>query len=87
MFILKSQLGILTAESDFTLEVEAPVGRVLIGPILDVVAVGEAVRFELGTITDESCQRLTVDFVASAQIDLLEGSLKTRRKAIFFWLP
>ena len=62
--ILKSEFGVLTAEADLALKVEAAVGRVLVGSVLDVVAVGEPLRPELGTVPDEGGQRLAVDLEA-----------------------
>ena len=77
-FILKSQLGILTAESDFTLEVEAPVGRVLVRPVLYVVAVGQPVGLELGTVGHEGGQRLSVNLETSTQVKFLQRGLVDR---------
>ena len=62
---------LLTAEARWALEVLAAAGQVRPRPVLDVIAIGQFLRYQPRAILDEGGEGLAVNLVDAAQVELL----------------
>ena len=65
----------MATEACRTLEVLAAARHVWPRPVLDVIAIGQFLRYQPGAIFDVCCQGLAIDLVDAAQVEFLEARL------------
>ena len=65
----------MATEACRTLEVLAATCQVWPRPVLDVIAIGQFLRYQPGTVFDVGCQGLAINLVDAAQVEFFEARL------------